>query len=61
MNGVKVSEYITGNYAPQRQRYSDPERGDRPIYGYIGIQNHDHDTTRPNSHVYFKEISILPL
>jgi len=27
--------------------------------GYIGIQNHDHDATHPNSHVYFKEISIL--
>lgn len=61
MNGAQVSQYTTGNSAPKRGRYSDPQRGPRPINGYIGIQNHDHDATHPDSHVYFKEISISPL
>lgn len=61
MNGTKVSEYTTGAPAPKRGRYSDPQRGARPMSGFIGIQNHDHDATKADSHVYFKEISVLPL
>jgi hypothetical protein len=32
----------------------EPMRGPRPVYGYIGLQNHD-----PNSTVYFKEVSVI--
>jgi hypothetical protein len=31
----------------------DPEPGPRPEAGYIGLQNHDEDST-----VYFKEVAV---
>ncbi len=34
----------------------DPARGPRPQSGYIGLQNHDH-----NSVVFFKEVSVRSL
>jgi hypothetical protein len=61
LNGIKVSKYTTGDPAPKRGRFSDPKRGPRPIYGYIGVQNHDQGATHSDSHVYFKEISVSPL
>lgn len=61
MNGSKVSEYTLNDSIPARARYSDPQRGERPVYGYIGLQNHDHDAAHANSHIYFKEISITSL
>lgn len=62
LNGVKVSDYDpTKQAAPARKKWSEPERGFRPDFGYIGLQNHDHDAKQNDSHVYFKEISIKPL
>jgi len=61
VNHVKASEYKTGDWSPKRGRYSDPKRGPRPEYGFLGIQNHDHDGSHKDSHVYFKEITVTPL
>lgn len=56
LNGVKVNEYAEGQPAPPRKRDYEPIRGPRPDLGYIGIQNHDAEST-----VLFKEISVRPL
>jgi hypothetical protein len=62
LNGVKVSDYDpTKQSAPARKKWSEPKRGPRPDFGYIGVQNHDHDAKQNDSHVYFKEISVHPL
>lgn len=62
LNGIKVSDFDpTKQSVPQRKKWSEPERGPRPEYGYIGLQNHDHDAEQSNSHVYFKEINVRPL
>lgn len=60
LNGVLINKFYPKQSVPPRKLYSDPKRGDRPVIGYIGIQNHDHNK-RPNTHVYFKEISISPI
>lgn len=56
LNGVKVNEYRDGDSAPPRLRPYEPERGRRPLSGYIGLQNHHAD-----AEVYFKEVSVRPL
>lgn len=62
LNGILVSQFDPArDHPPKRQKYSDPKRGPRPVYSYVGIQNHDHTARAPDSHVYFKEISVLPL
>lgn len=63
LNGVLVNSFDAANQkVPSRSRNFEPERSyKRPMYGYIGIQNHDHTATHPDSHVYFKEISVTPL
>ena len=41
---------------PPKKLKFEPERGPRPRYGYIGLQNHsDKDI------VFFKEIAVKPL
>jgi len=56
LNGVKVNEYREGQPVPDRKQWFEPVRGPRPESGYIGLQNHD-----GNSTVYFKEISVKAL
>jgi hypothetical protein len=56
LNGVKVSDYKEGDPVPPRKFSFEPQRGPRPEFGYIGIQNHsDHDV------VFFKAVEITPL
>jgi hypothetical protein len=56
LNGVKVTDFKEGDPVPDRKFDFEPQRGPRPISGYIGIQNHsDKDV------VFFKEISVKPL
>jgi hypothetical protein len=56
LNGVKVTDFKEGDKVPERKFDFEPQRGPRPVSGYIGIQNHgDKDI------VYFKEVSIKPL
>ena len=53
VNGEKVNEFAGNQSVPPRKQWYEPIRGPRPDSGYVGIQNHD-----GNSTVYFKEISV---
>ena len=56
LNGVKVTDFKEGDKVPERKFDFEPQRGPRPISGYMGIQNHsDKDV------VFFKEVSVKPL
>jgi hypothetical protein len=56
VNGEKVTDFMEGDSVPPKTRDFEPERGPRPISGYIGLQNHDSLST-----VYFKEVAVKPL
>ncbi len=56
VNGKQVNEFDGGSEAPARTKWFEPRRGPRPDEGYIGLQNHD-----KNSTVRFKEVSVRPL
>jgi hypothetical protein len=56
INGILVSEYTEGDIVPPKDNDGDPDRGLRPITGFIGLQNHPQGKT-----VYFKEISVHPI
>lgn len=53
LNGEKINEFVGNQPVPERKQWYEPVRGPRPDSGYIGLQNHDPDST-----VYFKEISV---
>lgn len=56
VNGVKVTDFTEGEATPPKKVWFEPERGLRPNYGYIGLQNHgDHDV------VFFKSVEVRPL
>lgn len=56
LNGKKVTEYNEGDPVPPGKRWFEPNRGPRPVSGYIGLQNHDRKST-----VYFKEVAVKSL
>jgi Domain of Unknown Function (DUF1080) len=56
INGVKVTDYTEGQPVPERKFDFEPQRGSRPMEGYIGLQNHS-----DNDVVFFKEVSLQPL
>jgi Domain of Unknown Function (DUF1080) len=56
LNGVKVTDYKDGDPVPERKFGFEPQRGPRPDFGFIGLQNHS-----DNDIVFFKEVSIQPL
>lgn len=56
VNGEKVTDFTEGDPVPEKTRDFEPDRGPRPLSGYIGLQNHDGLST-----VYFKEVSVKPL
>ena len=56
LNGQKVTDFKEGDSVPPKTRDFEPDRGPRPLTGYIGVQNHDDLST-----AYFKEIAIKPL
>ncbi|MBC8167368.1 MAG: DUF1080 domain-containing protein [Bryobacteraceae bacterium] len=56
VNGVLVTDYDGKSPVPDRTKSYEPERGPRPVSGYIGVQNHDQSAI-----IYFKEISVEPL
>jgi hypothetical protein len=56
VNGVKVTDYTEGDPVPERKFDFEPQRGLRPVEGYIGIQNHGEADV-----VFFKEIAVKPL
>ncbi len=56
VNGVKVTDYTEGDPVPPKKFDFEPQRGPRPLEGYIGLQNHgEHDV------VFFKEVAIRKL
>jgi hypothetical protein len=56
VNGVRVTDYTEGQPVPPKQHNYEPDRGLRPNFGYIGLQNHAAD-----SDVFFREISVRSL
>jgi Domain of Unknown Function (DUF1080) len=53
LNDVKITDFTEGDPVPPKKLDFEPERGPRPLEGYIGLQNHSrHDV------VYFKEIAV---
>ena len=56
VNGVKVTDYTEGQPVPPRKFDFEPQRGPRPLEGWIGLQNHS-----DNDVVFFKEVAIKPL
>ncbi|HEX8202768.1 MAG TPA: DUF1080 domain-containing protein [Isosphaeraceae bacterium] len=59
INGTPVAEFDASGLEPQAEDKvgeGDPARGPRPEAGYIGLQNHDEDST-----VFFREVSVRPL
>ena len=59
INGTPVADFDASELKPQaedKKGEGDPARGPRPEAGYIGLQNHDKDST-----VFFKEVSVRPL
>jgi Domain of Unknown Function (DUF1080) len=56
VNDVKVTEFTEGDPVPPKKFPYEPNRGQRPEKGWIGLQNHsDKDV------VYFKSIELLKL
>lgn len=55
LNGELVNELTEGQPVPERKEWYEPVRGPRPVFGFIGLQNHDPRTT-----VYFREVTAIP-
>ena len=53
LNGQVVNSFRGDAQVPARKQWYEPVRGPRPDKGYIGLQNHD-----KNSTIYFKQISV---
>jgi len=56
LNGVKVTDYTEGDPVPPKKFTFEPERGPRPLEGYMGLQNHS-----KNDVVFFREVAVRPL
>ncbi len=55
VNDVQVMEFDPSKPVPPREEWYEPVRGPRPDTGYIGLQNHDAEST-----VYFKRVTVIP-
>lgn len=56
LNGVKVTDYQEGDPVPEKKFDFEPQRGPRPLEGYIGLQNHSDEDV-----VFFKEVAVKKL
>ncbi|MSU20010.1 MAG: DUF1080 domain-containing protein [Pedosphaera sp.] len=56
IDGQLVTDYTEGQPVPEKKIWHEPDRGPRPEYGYIGLQNHGGE-----AHVRFKEVRVRPL
>lgn len=56
VNGIIVTDFKEGDPVPDKVLDYEPDRGPRPDFGYIGIQNHSDDDL-----IEFKEISYKEL
>jgi Domain of Unknown Function (DUF1080) len=53
LNGVKVTDYREGDPVPEKKFDFEPQRGPRPLEGYIGLQNHSDSDV-----VFFQEVAV---
>ena len=56
VNDEKVTDFTEGDSVPAKTRDFEPDRGPRPLTGYIGLQNHDSLST-----VYYREVAVKSL
>ena len=56
LNGVKVTDYREGDPVPEKKFDFEPQRGPRPLEGYIGLQNHSDSDV-----VFFQEVAVKKL
>ena len=56
LNGVRVTDYTEGGPVPEKKFNFEPQRGPRPLEGYMGLQNHS-----DNDIVFFKEVAVRSL
>ena len=56
VNGQRVNTFNGLQPVPARKKWYEPQRGPRPDEGYIGLQNHDEEST-----IWFREVSVLPV
>ena len=56
LNDVTVTDYTEGQPVPERKFDFEPQRGPRPMEGYMGLQNHS-----DNDVVLFKEVAVQSL
>jgi hypothetical protein len=56
VNVVLVTDFTEGQPVPEKQRWYEGDRGKRPNFGYVGLQNYG-DSAR----VHFKEVSVRKL
>ncbi len=55
VNGVLVTDYDGKAPVPEKDKSYEPDRGPRPVMGYVALQHHD-DT----SILYFRKITFKP-
>ena len=56
VDGQMVTDYTEGDPVPPKTNQYEPERGPRPEFGYIGLQNHGEP-----ARVHFQSVSVRPL
>jgi hypothetical protein len=56
IDGQLVTDFTEGGAVPQKTIWYEPDRGLRPEFGFIGLQNHGGE-----AHVHFREVSVRPL
>ena len=56
VNGQVVNDFEGSQEVPERKKWYEPRRGPRPDTGFVGLQNHDENST-----VYYREVSVRPL
>jgi hypothetical protein len=56
IDGQLITDFTEGDPVPEKKIWYEPDRGPRPVSGYIGLQNHG-----DNAQVHFKEVSVRKL
>lgn len=56
VNSVPVADFTEGDPAPPKTRPDEPDRGPRPLGGYIGLQNYV-----DGARVHFRFVAVRPL
>jgi hypothetical protein len=56
LNGVRVTDYREGDPVADKKFDFEPQRGPRPLEGYIGLQNHSDSDV-----VFFQEVAVRKL